>query len=90
LEVLSYDLFRFRIILHTAYTVDACALSSILPSLSLIDIIYCTADAKATPASVQGVGVNFYFRMDFASPLRYESCTQPPIHWEPVAFSLGV
>jgi len=32
--------------------VDACALTSILPSLPLIDMIYCTADTKATPASI--------------------------------------
>jgi hypothetical protein len=46
-------------ILHTAYTVDACALTSILPSLSLMDTTYCRSDTKATQASVQGVGVDF-------------------------------
>jgi hypothetical protein len=51
--------FIFDFILHTTYTVDACALTSILPSSSLIDMIYCTPDTIATPASVQGVGVNF-------------------------------
>jgi len=51
--------FRFLFILHTVYIVDACVLTSILPSLPLIDIIYCTAATKATPASVQGVGVDF-------------------------------
>jgi len=51
--------FVFDFILHTACTVDACALASILPSLSLIHMIYCTADTKATPTSVQGVGVDF-------------------------------
>jgi hypothetical protein len=55
-------------ILHTAYTVDACALTSILPSLSLIDMIQCTPYTKATPASVQGDGVDFYIDMDLASP----------------------
>jgi hypothetical protein len=50
--------FVFDFILDTAYTVDACALTSILPSLSLIDMIYFTADTKAMPASVQGVGVD--------------------------------
>jgi hypothetical protein len=44
--------FVFDFILHTAYTVDACALTSILPSLPLIDMIYCTAGTKATPASI--------------------------------------
>jgi hypothetical protein len=43
--------FLFHFILHIAYTVDACALTSILPSLSLIDMTYCTPDTKATPAS---------------------------------------
>jgi len=31
--------FVFSFILHTVYIVDACALTSILPSLSLIDMI---------------------------------------------------
>jgi hypothetical protein len=31
-------------------------------------MIYFTADTKATPASFQGVGVDFYIDMDFASP----------------------
>jgi hypothetical protein len=53
---------------HIAYTVDACALTSILLSLSCIDVMYYTADRKATPASVQGVGVDFEFYVDFASP----------------------
>jgi hypothetical protein len=35
-----------------AYIVDACALTSIQPSLSLIDMIHCTADKKATSASI--------------------------------------
>jgi len=39
-------------ILHTAYTVAACALNSILPSLPLTDVMYCTTDTKATPASI--------------------------------------
>jgi len=42
-----------------AYTVDACALTRILFSPSLIDMIYFAADIKATPASVQGVGLDF-------------------------------
>jgi hypothetical protein len=49
----------FDFIIHTAYTVGACALTSILPSLSLMGMLYSTADTKATPASVQGVGVDF-------------------------------
>jgi hypothetical protein len=33
-------------------------------------MIYYTADTNATPASVQGVGVDFEFDVDFASPQR--------------------
>jgi hypothetical protein len=36
----------FDFILHTAYTIDSCALTSIQLSLSLIDTIYCTADTN--------------------------------------------
>jgi hypothetical protein len=61
--------FIFDFILHTAYTVDACALTFILPSVSSKDI-YFTADTKATPVSFQGVGVDSYIHMDFASPQR--------------------
>jgi hypothetical protein len=44
-------------------------------SLSFTDMTYFTADAKATPASVQGVGVDFSIDMDFASPQRCETCS---------------
>jgi hypothetical protein len=67
--------FVFDIILHKAYTVNACALTCILPSLSLIDMIYYTTDTKATPASVQGVVVDFNIHMDFASSQRFETCS---------------
>jgi hypothetical protein len=73
LEIQSVRCFIFDFILHNAYTVDACALTSIPLSLSLIDMIYYTADTKATPASVQGVGVDFEFYVDFASPQRFKS-----------------
>jgi hypothetical protein len=43
--------FVLDFILHNAYTVDACALTSILPSFFLRNICF-TADTKATPASV--------------------------------------
>jgi hypothetical protein len=36
----------FDFILHTTYTEDACALSRILPSLSLTVTTYCTADTN--------------------------------------------
>jgi hypothetical protein len=42
------------------------------------------------PVSVQGVSVDFYINMDFASPQRFDMCTQPPIQWESGALSLGV
>jgi hypothetical protein len=45
--------FVFYFILHPAYTVDAYALTSIQPSLSLINMTYCTADTKVTRASVR-------------------------------------
>jgi hypothetical protein len=51
--------FVFSFILQTVYTVDTCALTSTLPPLSSIDMIYCTANTKATPSSVQVVGVDF-------------------------------
>jgi hypothetical protein len=41
-------------------------------SLSLIDTIYYTADRNVTPASVQGVGGDFDFDMDFTSPQRFK------------------
>jgi hypothetical protein len=67
--------FVFDFILHTAYTVHAWALTSILPSLSLIDMMCWTADKKATPASVEGVDVDFEIDMDIASPQRCETCS---------------
>jgi len=61
--VICYVLITIKLysyfILPTAYTVDASVRTSTLPSLSLIDMTYCTLDTKATPASVQGVGVDF-------------------------------
>jgi hypothetical protein len=51
--------FVLDFILQTSYAVDACPLTSMLPSVSLIDMMYFTAQRKATPASVQGVGVDF-------------------------------
>jgi hypothetical protein len=50
----------FDFILHTAYIVDPCAITSILPSLSLIDMIYYTAESKAMLASIRGIGVEFH------------------------------
>jgi hypothetical protein len=52
LEVQSVRCFVFDFILHTTYTVDACALTSIQPLLSFTGMIYFTADTKATPASI--------------------------------------
>jgi hypothetical protein len=55
----GYICFVFHFILHTEYTLDACAFTSILPSLSLINILYFTAVTKVTFASVHAVGVDF-------------------------------
>jgi hypothetical protein len=38
-------------------------------------MVYFTADTKATPTSVQGVGVDFWIDMDFASSHRFETCS---------------
>jgi len=50
--------FVMDFILHTTYTKDACALTSMLPSLYLIHMIHCTVETNATSAPVQGVGVD--------------------------------
>jgi hypothetical protein len=68
--------FVFDLILHIACTVDSCALTSILPSLPLIDMIYCSPDTTATPASVEGVGVDVYVDTDFVSPQHCEACSK--------------
>jgi hypothetical protein len=75
LEVQSARCFALYFIFHTAFTADACALTSILPPLSLINIIYRMADTKATTASVQCVSVNFVIHMDLATPQRCETCS---------------
>jgi len=62
-------------ILQTAKTVDACAITSIPPSLSLTHMIYFTADTKATPASVQCFGLDFQIVMYFAFPQYFETCS---------------
>jgi len=46
-------------ILHIPYVLDACALPSILPSLSLTDMMYCTPEKKPTLVSVQVVASIF-------------------------------
>jgi hypothetical protein len=48
-------------------TIDACAFRSVLSSLFLTDMMYCT------PASVQGVGVDFQIDRDFTSPQHCET-----------------
>jgi len=57
--------FIFYVILRTAYTADACALTNVLPSLSFIDMIYFSMDTKR-----QCVVVDFYVDLDFSSPQR--------------------
>jgi len=63
-------------ILHIPYVVNSCALISILPSLSLTDMIYCTPEKKPTLTSVQGVGIDFCTDMEFASAYRCETCSK--------------
>jgi hypothetical protein len=46
-------------ILHIVYVIDACAPASTLPSLPFLHMIYYSPETKATPASVQSVGVDF-------------------------------
>jgi hypothetical protein len=45
-------------ILHYVVVLHACAVAMIKPSHTLISMTYCRAETKATPASVQGVGVD--------------------------------
>jgi len=45
-------------ILHYVVVLHAYAVAMIRPFHTLIDMSYCRAETKATPASVQGVGVN--------------------------------
>jgi hypothetical protein len=45
-------------ILHYVDVLHACAVAMIRPSHTLIDMTYCRAETKSTPASVQGVGVD--------------------------------
>jgi hypothetical protein len=45
-------------ILHYVVVLHACAVAMIRPSHTLMDMIYCRAETKATLASVQGVGVD--------------------------------
>jgi hypothetical protein len=44
-------------------------------AFAVLDMMYFTADTKATPASVQDVGVDFQFDMDFAYPQCFEMCS---------------
>jgi hypothetical protein len=45
-------------ILPYIVVLHSCAVAMIRPSHTLIDMTYCGAETKATPASVQGVGVD--------------------------------
>jgi hypothetical protein len=42
-------------ILYYVVVLHACAVAMIRPSHTLIDVTYCRAETKATPASVEGV-----------------------------------
>jgi hypothetical protein len=60
--------FVLDFILHIAYTVDACALTRILLSLPLIDMIHCTPDTKATQGQFRASAS--IFRLIWISLLR--------------------
>jgi len=44
-------------------------------AFAVLYMVYFRAYTKATPASVQGVGVDFSIHVDFAYPQRCESCS---------------
>jgi hypothetical protein len=46
-------------ILHVPHVLDACALASILPLLSLTHMMYCTPEKKPTPASASTCGLKW-------------------------------
>jgi hypothetical protein len=45
-------------VLHYVVVLNACAVAMIRPSHTLKYMTYCREETKATPASVQGVGVD--------------------------------
>jgi hypothetical protein len=57
--VQSVRFVSFSIFSSNAFAVDGCPLTSIVPSLPLIDLVYFTEDTNATPAWVQRVLVDF-------------------------------
>jgi hypothetical protein len=59
--------FVFDFILYFVYVVDACALSTILPSLSLIDYLHAAEKSDAS------IGVHVEINIDFASPYRLQT-----------------
>jgi hypothetical protein len=65
----------FDFILDYIFVLHQCVVAGIRPSQSLIDMI-CTPEIQATPALVQGVQVDFFVHMDFASPYRPETCSK--------------
>jgi hypothetical protein len=67
--------FVFDFILPYVFVLHQCVVARIWPSQSLIDMTF-TPEIKATPTSVQGISVDFYFRMDVASPYRPETCSK--------------
>jgi hypothetical protein len=46
-------------ILHYIVVLHPCAVAMIRPSHTLIDMTYCRVETKATPESVQRVGVDW-------------------------------
>jgi hypothetical protein len=59
-------------ILHYVVILHGCVVAMIRPSHTLIDMTYCRAEAKATPASVQGVIWISLLRIDL-KPIRNSS-----------------
>jgi hypothetical protein len=74
-RTVSMICFVFDFILRYVFVLHKYAVARIQLPLSLIDMTG-TPEVKATPASVQGVHVNFYVHMDFASPYRPETCSK--------------
>jgi hypothetical protein len=55
MSIVGSNSLNLDLIFHIPYVIEACKIPSIMPSLSLTDMMYCTAQKKPTPASIQGV-----------------------------------
>jgi hypothetical protein len=61
---------------HTAFTI-------------LVGYDILNGEHKSDAGVGSGRRRRFVIDMDFDYPQRYESCTQPPIQWDPGALCLG-